>query len=369
MLLDIKPAFWSVAVRSWPSLWKMAAFAAVGWWGGGVARAHYSGAYWWQTAPVLVALGVSAWRLVHELLLWYSRRYVLTDDHVRASSGILRRTTAEVATANIRQLVLDRPVLERATGLGTLCITGAGSQVIDVAWVMISRPEERMAKIRSAMSRAQNPGGDMLVIGLAGGVGSGKSEAARALSLKGFLVVDSDKEAKAALDRPEVLGQLVQWWGKGVVGDDGRVDRRAVAAIVFKDPAQRARLEGLVHPIVKADRAALVARARAEGKPGVVVDAPLLFEAGSHTECDAVMFIDSPRAARVERVKSRGWDEAELDRREKAQIPLEEKRRRSDIVVVNDADAPTLHRRVHEALIVLNARRRGMDRSNSPSGG
>jgi dephospho-CoA kinase len=186
-----------------------------------------------------------------------------------------------------------------------------------------------------------------IVIGLAGGIGAGKSLVARVFAELGCVVIDSDAEAKAALDRPEVRRRLVEWWGSGVVGADGKVDRAEVAKIVFTDEAARRRLEALVHPLVKAARDAAVARASAAGAPAVVVDAPLLFEAGVDKECDVVVFVDAPRAARLARVKAtRGWDEPELDRRERAQWGLDVKRPLADYVVVNDRDPGELRGRV-----------------------
>jgi dephospho-CoA kinase len=185
---------------------------------------------------------------------------------------------------------------------------------------------------------------------------------ARLFAEHGYVVIDSDKEAKAALDRPLVREELVKWWGKGVLGADGRIDRRAVAGIVFSDANERMRLEQLVHPLVKATRTEMVERAAREGRPGVIVDAPLLLEAGIDKECDVVVFVDSPREQRLARVRdSRGWDEAEMQRREKAQIPLEEKRGRSDEVIVNDATPEVLRHRL-DRIVKKLATRTGLRR-------
>lgn len=182
-----------------------------------------------------------------------------------------------------------------------------------------------------------------LVIGLAGGIGAGKSAAAAALADLGCLVSDSDDAAKAELDVPEVRDQLVAWWGEAILAPDGSPDRRAIAAIVFQDSDQRRRLEGLIHPRLKAARASMIERGAALGVPAVVIDAPLLFEAGLDAECDAILFIDAPREARLARVRAaRGWDEAELDRREAAQLPLDEKKARSTAVIANTGDARAL---------------------------
>lgn len=200
------------------------------------------------------------------------------------------------------------------------------------------------------------------VIGLAGGVGSGKSELARALGALGCVVADSDTEAKAALDRPEVRERLVEWWGEGVLDEEGRVDRKAVASIVFSNDGARRRLESVVHPLVRTSRRALIRRAAETGAPAVVIDAPLLFEAGVDRECDAVVFVEAPRAIRLARVAaSRGWDAEELERRERAQLDLGEKRRRSQFVVENLGEQAALEREARSLLtkILSEAAREG----------
>ncbi len=190
-----------------------------------------------------------------------------------------------------------------------------------------------------------------VVIGLSGGIGAGKSEVARALGKRGCVVSDSDALARAALERPEVVAELVSWWGEGIRDASGRASREAVAKIVFTDAAQRKRLEGLVHPLVRSARAEVIERAEREGAPAVVVDAPLLFEAGTDRECEAVIFVDAPREQRAARVgAARGWDEAELSRREASQMGVEEKRRLSRYVVNNTGDLAELDGRVGEVL-------------------
>lgn len=190
------------------------------------------------------------------------------------------------------------------------------------------------------------------VIGLAGGVGSGKSTVARILAQQGCVVLDADALARAAMDRPDVKTTLRQWWGDQVVGLDGNVDRQAVGRRVFSDESERRRLEQLIHPFVHAERARLKADHLARGPVRAFVeDAPLLFETGMDQECDKVIFVDAPWPLRVERVRrTRGWDEAELVRREKNQWPLDIKRRRADYVVVNDTDAAQLEARIRDVL-------------------
>ncbi len=199
---------------------------------------------------------------------------------------------------------------------------------------------------------------DPVVIGVAGGIGSGKSAVARSFARLGCVVIDSDKEARALLLRDDVKAELVSWWGSGILDAHGEVDRSAVAKIVFSDPDQRKRLEGLTHPLLRTNRERVKAAASAASAPAVVLDAPLLFEAGLGEECDAVVFVDAPRETRLKRVQEhRGWDEAELTRREKSQLPLEEKRSRSDYVVRNDRDEASLHESVSRILDEILTRR------------
>ncbi|MFN7022718.1 MAG: dephospho-CoA kinase, partial [Phycisphaerales bacterium] len=194
------------------------------------------------------------------------------------------------------------------------------------------------------------------IIGLAGGIGAGKSEVGRILQTLGCLVIDSDRRAREALDRPDVREKLVSWWGDGVLSPEGRVDRSKIASIIFSDAAQRQRLEELIHPIVRQDRAAMIAEARASATPpvAIIVDAPLLFEAGLDKECDAVFFVDAPADLRLARVlHSRGWTEDELRRREQSQLPLEVKRARSTLVLSNAGSADQLRDAVVSALATV----------------
>jgi dephospho-CoA kinase len=175
------------------------------------------------------------------------------------------------------------------------------------------------------------------VIGVAGGIGSGKSAFARALGNLGARVFDADVSAKRALDDPEVRASLEGWWGPDVVGTDGRIDRARIATIVFGDASARRRLEELVHPRVRAEAAAFIEEARRSGARAVILDVPLLFESGMDSMCDLVVFVEAPESVRAARVgATRGWDSGELARREAVQWPLEEKRRLSGVVVVND---------------------------------
>jgi len=198
-------------------------------------------------------------------------------------------------------------------------------------------------------------------IGLVGGIGSGKSEVGAILTSLGCLVCHSDDLARAALREPAIRSELVAWWGEGVLGGDGEIDRARVGRIVFSDPEARRRLEALVHPWIERNRRARFAAAP-PGTRALVIDAPLLLEVGLARECDAILYIDAPREDRLRRVADRrGWDAAELERRESAQWPLDRKRRAAHHVIRNAGDLPALRAEVERALAAVEHAFRAAD--------
>lgn len=178
------------------------------------------------------------------------------------------------------------------------------------------------------------------IIGLVGGIGSGKSTVAKLFGELGCMVIDSDAQVSEAYRDPAVIRALREWWGDAVVLADGTVNRSAIAAKVFADPVQKKRLEALLHPMVHAARERQMnTGARDAQVVAYVWDTPLLFEAGVAEQCDAVVFVEAPVEQRLARVRARsGWDQAELLRREKSQLPLDTKRALSDYVLTNTAD-------------------------------
>lgn len=193
-------------------------------------------------------------------------------------------------------------------------------------------------------------------IGIAGGIGSGKSTVARILARLGCEVCISDDAARAVLDAPEVRTAVIACAGAAVRAPDGSIDRAALGRAIFADPALRADIERIMHPRIEARRRAQFAAAPVSTR-AFIIDAPLLFEVGLERECDAVIFVDAPRAERLARVRAtRGWDDAELARREASQIPLDEKRRRATDVVENSRDPAALEASVARALDAIIAR-------------
>ena len=168
------------------------------------------------------------------------------------------------------------------------------------------------------------------VIGLCGGIGAGKTAVARMLEELGCAVAHSDDAARAAFDDPQIRNSLLDWWGGGILKDDGTIDRSAIAHIVFSDPEQRQRLEALTHPWIEARRCEQFEAAAATAT-ALVIDAPLLLEVGLDEACDAVVVVDALWAIRAARVaQSRGWSEAELHKREESQLPRDLKRQKAD---------------------------------------
>ena len=188
------------------------------------------------------------------------------------------------------------------------------------------------------------------VIGLVGGIGSGKSEVGGILRTLGCVVCDSDSLVRDLYRTPELKTELQSWWGPGILDEQGQIDRIAVGAIVFKDPLERARLEAFIHPRVEAERAKMFTAAPA-GTRALVIDAPLLLEAGLADACTRIWFIEAPEQIRHTRVMtSRGWTADELSRREAAQWSLDRKRAAAHDVLRNDGDPASLREQVLQAL-------------------
>jgi len=186
------------------------------------------------------------------------------------------------------------------------------------------------------------------VLGLIGGIGAGKSAAAAGLAALGAGVIDCDKLGHAVLETPPVVRQLTARWGGEILRSDGGIDRRAVAGIVFADPAERLALEAILFPAIGARAAEAVVAARSD--PAVrfaVLDAAVLLEAGWHDACTRIVYIDAPRDVRLHRLHARGgWTDADLTAREAAQWPAGRKKAAADAVVENVGSIADLYARL-----------------------
>jgi len=190
------------------------------------------------------------------------------------------------------------------------------------------------------------------VIGLIGGVGSGKSLVAAEFEKHGARVLSGDQFGHEALRRPDVKEKVVQCWGVGVLDAEGEVNRRKLGAIVFADSEERKKLEGLVFPWIERRIGEEIARATADPSVKfVVLDAAVMLEAGWAESCDRIVFVDAPRERRLQRLaEQRGWNAQEVDRREKSQWPLTEKLKRADWTLDNSGSTEKLGHQVQELI-------------------
>ena len=190
----------------------------------------------------------------------------------------------------------------------------------------------------------------MLTIGLTGGIGSGKSAVADLLRQFGASIIDADRLGhEAYTPNSEAWRQVVAAFGQEILTAEGDIDRRKLGSIVFGDPEELARLNGIMHPLM----ARMVEERKAElataGESVAVVEAAVLFEAGWDSLVDEVWTTFAPVNAVVERLHARnGLSEEEARKRINSQMSVEERNRRSDVVVDNSADLSALEREVND---------------------
>jgi dephospho-CoA kinase len=185
----------------------------------------------------------------------------------------------------------------------------------------------------------------VLRIGLTGGIGSGKSTVAALLAARGAVVVDADRIAREVVaPGTPGLAQVVEAFGEGVLAADGSLDRQALAAIVFGDARARGRLDGIVHPLV---RARSVERLAAVPEDAVVVnDVPLLVETGQADSYDLVLVVEADPGTRVSRLVQRGLTAEDARARMAAQASDEQRRAVADVVLDNSGTQEELAEQV-----------------------
>jgi dephospho-CoA kinase len=197
----------------------------------------------------------------------------------------------------------------------------------------------------------------MLVVGLTGNIGSGKSAVARLISARGIPVIDSDLLAREAVEPGSpALSQIVAKWGRTMLTPDGSLDRVALRRVVFANAEDRVALDAIVHPEVGRRREALLAAARARGERIVVSDIPLLFEAGLAPSVDVVILVDAPEETRLARlVRHRALPPDDARAMIAAQMPAARKRPHADFVIDNDGSPTALAARVDEVWRAVEA--------------
>lgn len=192
----------------------------------------------------------------------------------------------------------------------------------------------------------------MIILGLVGTPASGKSSVAEFLSGLGADWINADLIARECLGRPDVIAALRTQFGDSIVDDEGSIDRKRVADLVFgNDPVKRGNLralESVVLPPTRKEILGRIADAARRDCSVALLDAPLLFESGWDRGCDQIWCVDATRENRLARCQKRGWDAAELDRRESNQVPIETKCRLSNLVMRNDATLEALHQNLRQ---------------------
>ncbi|HEY7476793.1 MAG TPA: dephospho-CoA kinase [Actinomycetota bacterium] len=186
----------------------------------------------------------------------------------------------------------------------------------------------------------------MILVGLTGGLGSGKSTVAGMLEERGAVILDADAFARLAVEAgTEGYRRVVTRFGDGIVGPDGELDRPKLAAIVFHDPAALGDLEAIVHPEVRRLIADGIA-ANLETDRVVVLVNPLLIEMGTHRDCDVVVVVSAAPETQVARSVARGMDEEDARARIAAQLPLDERARHADVLLDNEGSIDELRAQV-----------------------
>jgi dephospho-CoA kinase len=176
----------------------------------------------------------------------------------------------------------------------------------------------------------------MDVIGLTGGIASGKSTVAGMLRDLGATVIDADEASRAVVEPGTPgLAAIVEAFGPEIL-DGGRLDRWKLGAIIFEDQAARRRLEAITHPLIRAWMAERQQEAADRGEERVVVDIPLLYENGLDRGLEAVIVVYAPAEVEMERLMARnGFSRTEAEQRLAAQLPIEEKKARATYVIDN----------------------------------
>lgn len=204
----------------------------------------------------------------------------------------------------------------------------------------------------------------MLVVGITGTVGAGKSTVGRLFERWGARRIDADELSREAVEPGSpALRSIVEEWGEEVLREDGSLDRAALREKVFGEPAARERLEEIVHPEVRRLRREKLRQAREEGVEVVVGEVPLLFETGMEDGFDLVVTVDAPRPVRRRRVcRERDVPVETFRAMEAAQWSADRKRSAADLVIENDGSLDELERAARRAWDVIRSRVEEEDR-------
>jgi len=196
-----------------------------------------------------------------------------------------------------------------------------------------------------------------VILALTGGIACGKSEVGHILETLGFTVCDTDRVAHELMRKGcPVYQQVVESFGIGILRENGEIDRSKLGKIVFKETGKRQLLNSLVHPAVKEWLVDWLA-VQAVERRNVAVQIPLLFESGLTDLWDAVICVSSNKTLVRRRLAKRGLSETEIEARIRAQLPLEEKEKRSDYVIYNNGTLEELRKQTKQIISRITAER------------
>jgi dephospho-CoA kinase len=189
--------------------------------------------------------------------------------------------------------------------------------------------------------------GDKPIIGIMGGIGSGKSTVAAEFAKLGCKVIDADKIAHELLKNDTVKGKIVAFFGRDIVDSKANINRKRLGEIVFADDNKLTMLNGIIHPLVIERVEELIEQYKRQNQiKAVVLDMPLLVEIGWAGRCNELIFVDCKEKIRAERAKKMGFDENQLKIRENFQISLDNKASLADNTIENNSDFSAMVRQV-----------------------
>ena len=191
----------------------------------------------------------------------------------------------------------------------------------------------------------------MIVVGILGGIASGKSFVTDTLKSLGAVVLDADRMGHEVLLRKSVKDRIHQMWGERVFDPSGQVDRSKLAEIVFdpEAPEQLTRLEEITHPLIEEQLQLAIRQAAADGTaPMLVLDAPVMVKAGWHHLCDEIVFVESTETVRWQRACGRGWTRQMFENREAMQTDIQTKRQLQTVIIDNNGTRDQTRSQVRE---------------------
>ncbi len=179
----------------------------------------------------------------------------------------------------------------------------------------------------------------MVIIGIVGGIASGKSLVARVFADLGAHIIDADRIGHDILRLPQVKNQIRQIWGEDVFGLDGEIERKEIAKTVFGTDSlshrRLAQLEQITHPLIGRQLDQQIERLRSQGIPVVILDAAVMFKSDWHRKCHRIVFVDAAEGVRIQRAEARGWSVDEFRSRERTQSWISGKDQIADAVIDN----------------------------------